>query len=297
MSDYRLISSMEEIVDEVTKEIIVDTSTVNLIKRYQISREDIKNNSIRDCTEEASKWASEDTPSDFFFSHGEYRKDGLEYISNELIQKKTTNRAMYSLVSNSMIVDSADKPIPSFMIFQCLFESEGSNTLYCNIYFRALEVSTFFRINLEEIRQNLQKLIEDKVSFEKVNLLIIAARAHHKHDFIPLKKPKIDTLTGIQIHNIVIEKNWQELAKLLREKAKAQSVIQLQSLYHLQESFEYKSNNISSNLKRILIKCIDLSNELMLLRQDHSHSEELNKVSKQLNYNIINMAEEVEKLN
>ena len=84
-------------------------------------------------------------------NHGSYIGDGLEHIIDELKNKPSSNRALFSLISQKDISKSGDNPIPSFMIFQTCIDD---NILYCSVYFRALEVSTFLRINTEEFVLN-----------------------------------------------------------------------------------------------------------------------------------------------
>lgn len=296
MSEYVSIESMKAIADDIKDNIGKDESVVNLVKHYEITKSALLDKKILDCEEDARDWAAEERPSSLFFSHGEYRVGGLDYISEELNRKRTSNRAMYSLVSNEMIINSADNPIPSFMIFQCLFEENDSENLYCTVYFRALEVSKFLSINLEEIRQNIVKLISDGIRFNNVRLLIVAGRAHHTNSFISLKKPEIDKLSPAEIHEMVLDKEWIRLSKLLREKSQVQSVIQLKSLRHLQDFFHSKHTKIEDYPKSILDKCVEIAEELLSLRQKDSHSVKLNELSTELKSRLTELAQLLEDL-
>ncbi len=297
MSEYVSIGSMKEIADDIKDNIGKDESVVNLVKHYEITKSALLDKKILSCEEDAEDWAAEERPSSLFFSHGEYRVGGLDYISEELNRKRTSNRAMYSLVSNEMIINSADNPIPSFMIFQCLFEENDFENLYCTVYFRALEVSNFLSINLEEIRQNITKLIDNGIRFNNFRLLIVAGRAHHTNSFIPLKKPEIDKLSPAEIHEMVLDKDWTGLSKLLREKSQFQSVIQLESLRNLQGIFSSKHSEIEDYPKSILDNCIEIAEELLSLRQKDSHSVKLNELSAELEIKLTNLAQELENLN
>lgn len=294
MSDYRDILNLEELAKEIISEINDGSSKVNLIKKYRIAKNGILENKILEHEEIAKKWASEERPEELFFSHGEYRKGSLTYISEELKEKKTSNRAMYSLINSEKINKSKDEPIPSFVLFQCLFEPDDYDTLYCNVYFRALEVSQFLRINLEEIRQNIEEIISKGLDVKYIKLLIFAARAHHNSNFIPLQRPEIDTISTVQLSYIVSNKEWVRLAELLRGKAGVQSIVQLKSLKDLKEAFDLVFTTENERAKKLLESSLISGEKLLELRMRHSHSEDIDKMSENIEKNLIDLAEELE---
>ncbi|MEC0313654.1 hypothetical protein P8797_11505 [Bacillus subtilis] len=109
----------------------------------------------------ARDYHQEEKPSRLYLSHGQYYKgpDGIKYIINELNNKSDGNRAVLSLINQADIVGSGDNPIPSFMVMQ--FSRENQKDLYVTTYFRALEVSKFLRINLEEFRLIFQLIFQN----------------------------------------------------------------------------------------------------------------------------------------
>ncbi|WP_417228253.1 hypothetical protein [Amphritea sp.] len=277
--DYKEVESFETIASDVRVEIPANEHCTNYIIAYKIDRENLQKNPMIDVAEEAKDWASEDRPKHLFFNHGEFRKGGLKYISQELKKKPTSNRALYSLINQDDISNSGDEPIPSFMIFQCLFD-EHEKTMNCTVYFRALEVSSFLRINLEEIRQNLLNIYEEGVDYHQIKLLIVVGRAYHSPEFIPLKRPKIDTLTAIKIFVMVTE-NLSNFEPLLSEKANTQTVISYESLEHLKESLNQAG--VGNHLMiSDLDKAIKLSKKLQKAREEHSHAERVSELNNEL---------------
>ncbi len=278
IANYMEVKSFEDIAKEACREIEPKRHTENYILAFQISRENLNDNPMADVEEEARKWASEERPNDMYFSHGEYRVGGIKHISDELKRKPTSNRALYSLINQNDINGSGDNAIPSFMVFQCTLD-QTSSLLNCVVYFRALEVSNFLRINLEEIRQNIISIYSDGVSYDQVKLLIIAGRAHNSPGHVPLKRPEIDVLTPIEIYRRLRD-TPQDFRDLLREKAKTQSVVSYTSLESLKESLVAEG---ADNLKiNEITEAIELSKQLRRFREQDSHSLRVSEVNSQL---------------
>ena len=74
---------------------------------------------------------------------------------------------------------SRDHPIPSFLLFQVTVED---NILYATTYFRALEIAKFLKINVQEIKLNLLKIIQEcnLRHITKVRVTIHAFNAYKK---------------------------------------------------------------------------------------------------------------------
>jgi len=182
-------------------------------------------------------WRSENPPKDFYFSHAQYYRDGVKHIVDELKAKSTSNRALYSLISQSDISGSGDRPIPSFLTLQCQIEGE---TLHCTCCFRALEVSSFLKTNLEEIRQTLVEIYDGVPTFKKINLVIFAFHAYKDVTRSPLKRPKLDYLCQA------------ELMQRLAEKAVAPERSMDEMLEELGRAVTSVDPNCLSNLKKLL---------------------------------------------
>lgn len=290
-NDTNLITSLEKFVDQAVLEVDKDF-TLNYMISNTISINDLKENPISDCTDEAILWAAKEKPKELQINHGQYIETGLDYIISELKRKETSNRALFSLISHEHIVESKDLPIPSFMIMQCNIYQD---TLYCTSYFRALEVSTFFRINLEELRLKICDIYKEIPKFTNVKITIFAFRAYINENINTLKKPEIDRLTAIQIFKM-LSSNRRQLAALLREKSHASTVIETDSIQYLIESLDDDSIKIS-NKRLIIIKAkeaITLSNDLLDLRKIASHHHEIEELNQKFHTCIMEIAQELE---
>lgn len=290
-NDTNLITSLEEFVAQAVLEVDKNF-TLNYMISNTISINDLKENPISDCTDEAILWAAKEKPKELQINHGQYIKTGLDYIISELKRKETSNRALFSLISHEHIVESKDLPIPSFMIMQCNIYQD---TLYCTSYFRALEVSTFFRINLEELRLKICDIYKEIPKFTNVKITIFAFRAYINENINTLKKPEIDRLTAIQIFKM-LSSNRRQLAALLREKSHASTVIETDSIQYLIESLDDDSIEIS-NKRLIIIKAkeaITLSNDLLDLRKIASHHHKIEELNQKFHTCIMEIAQELE---
>lgn len=285
--NYKEVDSFEVVAEDACQEITAHKYLSNYVLAYQITKENLFKNKLLDVEQEAKNWALEERPNHHFFSHGEYRVGGLNYIADELKRKPTSNRALYSLINQTDITDSGDKPIPSFMVFQCLLD-EDNKDLFVTVYFRALEISTFLRVNLEEIRQNLVHIYEQSISFERVKLLLIAGRAHHSPGQLPLKRPEIDVLTPYQLIR-KLQDSPSELRDLIVEKAQTQSVICYESLEIIKEFLE-EEGKMPLMINEVK-KSIELSQELERYRKEGSHSTRIMEATEALKETLLALAE------
>lgn len=295
MIDYVKVESLEDMAEQAREDVSNDMPKVNYIISCEITKNNLIDNVLMDVEDKARSWSANTCPSNLYFNHGQYVKDGVVYIAEELKRKPSSNRALYSLLSQDDISGSGDKPIPSFMLFQSVLDS---GCLYCTVYFRALEVSEFFRINLEEIRQNIISFERRSVSFNYVRLVVFAFRAYNKPGFNPLERPKLDQMTALKILT-KLENQPHELGELIREKATSYTVIDSSSLKHILECLEDHPEKIQLSNRRYMIdkvsKAIVLSDELAEYRQRHSHDNGLDSASSDLTGCLDSIAREFDK--
>lgn len=291
--NYSKIDTLEDIVVEASS-IEQNQSSFNNILSYEFNVNIIKKE-LSDVTSEAQMWAEEKCPKELYINHGSYIKDGLEHIINELRNKPSSNRALFSLISQKDISGSGDNAIPSFMIFQTSIEDD---ILYCTTYFRALEVSKFLRINIEEIRLKLSEIYRQLPNFAKVRLVIFAFRGYNNPNISPLKKSRIDLMHAIDIYKILEDKP-NELYDLIKEKAQESTIIELQPLIDMEKALNViPSEKAPSNIiliKCILAKSIKYGEELSEARTKHSHHDLVDQKKSEFSESLYKLANEFNK--
>lgn len=224
--------------------------------------------SMLDVYEEAAQWRKKDPACDMYFSHGEYYGDGIQHIIEELKLKPTSNRALYSLLAQRHISGSGDDPIPSFLTFQCSIEH---GVLYCTASFRALEVSRFLKINLEEIRQNLVEICKALPAVETVHLHIFAFHAYVRTAAAAaLRRPKIDVTPEPQLLRLMQKGDVRGLDELLGGLERSTTVVSSKSLEallgilqmpdaDLHRDVQSKQGLLEPQLKRAIEACGELT--------------------------------------
>ena len=97
------------------------------------------------------------------------------------------------------LIDSADDPIPSFMLLQAGITDDKSQ-ISITTYYRALEVSKFLPINIAESCLVIEK-INKAFSFNAKSFAITihAFNAYYIENFSCLEKAPIDTLSEMEI--------------------------------------------------------------------------------------------------
>lgn len=286
------ISTLEDIVNNAEQEV-GDSFKLNYLMPYNISVENLKNKPLRDVTAEAELWAAPKKPAELQINHGEFIGDGLDHIINELTYKKDSNRALFSLLSQKHISGTGDEPIPSFMLLQCTIEN---NKLYCTSYFRALEVSTFLRINLEEIRIKICKIHEQLPIFHDVAITIFAFRAYVNRNINTLRIPEIDRTHAIILFQ-KLKQNPREIAKMLRDKCQSSTFILTKSISDLivgvqnWDTTEYHKAFIENNAKEAII----IAEKILSLREKSSHNPGIETLNNQFHEKLIAIAKELEK--
>lgn len=296
--EYKKISSLEMVAEDANSDIPADNNyEFNSYLAYEIDVKNLITGKLADVSNEAKMWAADSCPEEFYINHGSYIQGGMKHIINELKNKPSSNRALFSLISQDHILNSGDKPIPSFMLLQTGIED---NILYCTTYFRVIEISVFLRINLEEIRQKLVEIYNSLLNFRIVRLVIFSFRAYKNNSISPLRKPKIDLLTSIRIYKL-LHNNPASLGDLLREKAKGSTVIDTRSLKDLKEALledEKEDENKQYNIdyvKNLLDSAIEKSEKLKELRKLHSHHESVLEITNCLSTILTDIAGEFDK--
>ena len=189
---------------------------------------DLNRVAMLDVTEEAAQWRQKTPAPDMYFSHGQYYQDGIQHIIEELKRKRTSNRALYSLLAQRDIAGKGDDPIPSFLTFQCSIEGD---VLYCTASFRALEVGTFLKVNLEEIRQNLVDICEAFPELQTVRLHIFSFHAYFRTSAAAaLRKPKIDVTPERELILLMQKGDLRQLDELLGGLEKSTTAVSSVSL-------------------------------------------------------------------
>jgi hypothetical protein len=258
----------------------------------------LKTPQLLDAAERAEDFQKIERPESLYLNHGEYiTAEGIPHVINELKNKDTGNRALISLINQKDIIGSGDTPIPSFMVLQ--FSLEGDQ-LYITTYFRALEVSKFLRINLEEIRLVAKLIVDSNRKIKGIKLNVFSFRAYVRDDFNPLERPAIELLDDIEILKLM-EKKPKEICRLLREKLKASTVIENNSLTVMNQIITDDNKNQDLNAcfkigptKRKLQRCLDLSSQLIDMRKSASHAPDLEDVNNHYMAALTDLIEEIE---
>ncbi|OCH58392.1 hypothetical protein A6D98_17170 [Aliivibrio fischeri] len=287
--EYTDASSLETIATDACARIDADAYKINFLLAYELPTQSLIRNALLDVQEKAQQWAADECPENLYFNHGQYKVGGVENIINELKEKPSSNRALYSLIDQKTIMDSGDSPIPSFMIFQSILDN---GTLYCNVYLRALEVSKFLRINLEEIRLNIEKISQSTLTFSKVRLVILACRAHHVPNFNSLEKPNLDLMSQYQILKMMKE-DRTEFVRNIQQMAEVQTVLSSESIKHIKELIEGEWQETNKPRLISILDSIETKiDELIHLRKQHSHDERVNQLSSQVSDKLRELATE-----
>lgn len=248
---------------------------LNLFVTGEISVASLRNEPLADVTKKAQLWQAQIVPAELFINHGSYiGESGIAHIVDELYRKASSNRALYSLINQAVVLESGDDPIPSFMIFQCGLH-EG--VLYCTSYFRALEVADFLRINLEEMRLNLVKIFDRFMDVKRVRLSVFAFSAYNNPGQAPLERSALDLMDRLDIDDAYREDRGS-IARLLDAKAAQTTVVDLSGLESIREwlsperkkSWPKDLTNISAIVHEVNT-AVELGRNLATLRRSNSH--------------------------
>lgn len=282
--DYGSIDDLEVFISMAVEDAKVFKKTHNYSIQVKLDKRVIFSEQLASCGSLAKSWQALQPPRELYFNHGQFiGPDGIKHIIDELKEKPTSNRALYSLIAQDQIVSSYDKPIPSFMILQCAIEG---STVYCTTYFRALEVSEFLKINVAEIKLVLSQILKEFTDTSEVILTILAFTAYVTEGFNTLQRPEIDCLLGEDFPGLLI-KNPEKIGILLEEKARPSSVVEVASLLTLlrvieNKAYEYAENEflMRARIKSLLSEAIEKGNHLAGLRKRHSKHEAVDAAEK-----------------
>ncbi|MDO7244970.1 hypothetical protein Q5M44_10560 [Acinetobacter pittii] len=290
-NDYKEIASFEDIDQSINTELTVDRKYLNFTRYFELPKSSvIENGSSTELL--AKSWMSFEKPEDLLFNHGEYiTEEGFEHIINELKYKPDSNRALYSLLNYQKICNQGDHPIPSFLLFQVTVEE---SILYATVYFRAIEVANFLKVNLQEIKLNLLKIIQNSHLnyISKIRLTIHAFNAYKKFD---QKLPiifEIDRLKPAKLSRLLYKSdNHPELIRLIMEKRGAETYISTNwvriILDELTENSDFieisKLKDNVENLKHKFEGLLEAYLRLTELRKRVSHSTEIDHNNQEVN--------------
>lgn len=291
--DYKKIETLEEIAFDATSDIADGDFEFNKCLAYEFEVKVLSTGKLPDVTEDAKKWADETCPDSLHFNHGSYIKGGMDHLIDELKAKPSSNRALLSLISQKDVSGSGDKPIPSFMVFQTSIDDD---ILYCTTYFRALEISTFLRINIEEIRQRLCAVYSECQNYSKIRLVIFSFRAYHNSSMIPLEKPKFDLLSPHQLFK-KLNSNPNKFSYLISEKSKDSTIVYLDQLLHLEEALEDSECNLINvkSLLKHLKNAIEHGHKLREIRLTQSHHPSIKQIANDFSSSLKDLAKEFDK--
>lgn len=194
---------------------------INFTLSFEMSVMELRRVHLHDSIALALQFQETKCPPNLYLNHGShFGEEGIPYVIEQLREKRNSNRALLSLVSQQHFIGSGNNPVPSFLILQFTMEGE---TLYATAYFRALELSTFLPINLEEIRIVITKLADAGLAFKTMRVAVVAFRAYIRENMNPLTKPEIDYTPSFKLLHLIRE-DRARLATLVRAKRHYSSV-------------------------------------------------------------------------
>ncbi|MEK3885733.1 hypothetical protein [Paenibacillus sp. PL2-23] len=297
--EFIKVENFEEILSLAKEMVSVGDYKLNFSLKVKYGIELVKTPQLLDVSTEAEAWQNPVQPTFLQINHGSYiGESGINHVIEELKIKQHSNRALVSLINQKDIMKSGDNPIPSFMILQ--FSQEG-NELYVTAYFRALEVSKFLRINIEEARIIINQIYKEIPNITNVKLNIFAFRAYVKEQQTTLRKQEIDLMPERQLL-ILMQTNPKKMITLLKEKLHESTVIENGSLNLINEIINDSSARATLHkcfsgelLKDVLKKALASSQELMDLRRKTSHNPRINELNTEYLGYLNRFIEEVEK--
>lgn len=240
-------------------------------------------------------------PDRLYVSHGAYYNgpEGINYIIEELNNKSDGNRAVLSLINQADIVGSGDNPIPSFMIMQ--FSRENQNELYVTTYFRALEVSNFLKINLEEFRLILNLIMKEIMELDYIYLTIFSFRAYINDRLNPFIRPEIETMSDAELLK-VMEKSPKQLSNLLRQMDVDSSYLEnnaLKTIFTILGNPKLNEDINPMFKTKYFLNCVETcikhSEELIGVRKRTSHNERISKLNETYLESLRKLINEIEK--
>lgn len=302
MNTYKEVNSFEEIDTSINREILDNNKNLNFTRYFELSKSSVCENGSR--TEQNAKdWMVFKKPEELLFNHGEFiTKDGFEHLVNEIKAKPGSNRALYSLLNHSDIFGKGDNPIPSFLLFQVTIEE---NILYATSYFRALEVANFLKINLQEIKLNILKIIQNCnfVHINKVRITIHAFNAYKNEDQNIPKIFEIDRLKKSKLSRLLYKSSEHaELSRLITEKKGVDTYISTEWVQTIIDELTDNPDMIEepsllktniNNLKEKFEALLNVYLRLIEFRKRASHSQEIDQANQRANDLIQGIVEKI----
>jgi hypothetical protein len=178
------------------------------------------------------------------------------------------------------LIGSGDDPRPSFMIFQAGFESGNKALLYVTTYYRALEVSRFLPINLEETGLILKRIQEHIPEVRQFHLLIHAFRAYQDLDFNCLVRSDLDVTEPVAIESAVKNMELRRIHEWLHSKLATATVVETDALILLRDALRNVEEYPEALLSHLNAAILELG-RLATLRRTGSHVELLPEVKAQ----------------
>lgn len=301
MTEFKEVTHFNEII-ELAKQQAGESSNykLNFNLPVKIDTTHLNEPHFPDIIDIAKDYHQKVKPDRLYVSHGEYYNgpEGIKYIIAELNNKSDGNRAVLSLLNQSDIVGSEDNPIPSFMVMQ--FSLENQKDLFVTTYFRALEVSNFLRINLEEFRLILNQILKEIMGLEHVYLTIFSFRAYINDRLNPFIRPAIEFMSDAELLKLM-EKSPIELSSLLQQMDVDSSYLENNALKTIHKVLGNPRLNVdvlpifkTKHFLECLETCIGHSEELIVLRKRTSHNELITKLNKKYLESLRKLIKEIE---
>ncbi len=202
---------------------------------------------------------------EFQLYHGDFIKvenagkfiNGYDYVKQELKDKHSTRRALISLLNTKLIVGSGDNPIPSYLLSQFQIRN---NTLLVSEYFRAMEISEFFKINMGETYLLVKEIVTEITEIKEIFIV------YHIFDAYISDQPKsslyIPIMDRLNAQYFIIpaikDKDSTTILKLLEDKlySKIYNIYNgFENIYKSLKMFETFNNEIILLFKQIIEKC------------------------------------------
>lgn len=299
---FKKVNSLNECV-QLAVSTIKDSGKeycINFSLKVEFPISIVQSPDLKDVMQLAEDFQNPEKPEHLYINHGSFiTPNGVPHVIKELRNKHNGNRAIISLISQQHILEKEDDPIPSFMTLQ--FSLESDNTLYVTTYFRALEVSKFFRINIEEIRIICNQIYSEMKQIKDVKLHVFAFRGYINSEINTLIRPRIEMMREGKILTL-LQHEPGELADLLKEKLHDTTVVEYNSLkcikYNINDpSVSRYINGTLTNtyFKGLIDSCIAAAEELLLIRKRCSHLDDIKKISAKYLKSLNSIIGEVEK--
>lgn len=217
----------------------------------------------------AESWLQPTVPARLPYNHGHiFNADGdiIQWMIDELERKRTSNRAIATLVTIKDTIGSGDGKLPSFTLLQVGFESAGESILYLTAYFRALEVSEFLPINMAEFAIIANRIADHFVDISEVYLTLHAFRAHVIDGYRAHEYALIDTITPDEIVAAVHSRAIADVVAWLEDKKRPETLIVADNLAILSEALG-NQDWVPKEAVRALQSAVTKVTSLIMLRR------------------------------